>query len=194
MTGASPASQREKHSWMSPPATPQTFCINNWQYPEVSGAVQGHTRSWEPGSCRALPCTLSPRSQHPHAPGYGTPFPATARAADPLCSHLHGCIFLCPLGSHCLDLASVFYSCLLLYKLCGAFTLPLRSCRRLAPESSFSRSLVCEHGENVFFYLNKIKLTTTELAKKSKRNFKSYNAPVNVSRNLSLKKPDAKLI
>lgn len=63
MTGAPPALQRTGF------LPPWTYCINNWQYPEVSGAAQGHTRSWEPGSHRALSCTLSPRSQHPHAPG-----------------------------------------------------------------------------------------------------------------------------
>lgn len=64
MTGASLASQKEKHGWMS---VPWTLCVNNWQYPEVSGALQGHTRSWEPGRHRALSPSLLAMA-HPSLP------------------------------------------------------------------------------------------------------------------------------
>lgn len=133
-------SERKAQLEVCPPSAPWTFCINNWQYPEVSGAVWGHTMS-----CGAPSCTLSPHSWHPCAlvmvvmahPQLPQPVLLTSCAATSMGA------FLCPLRSYCIHLASRFYSCPLLCKL-WALTpplLPFWSCRRLTPESSFSRSL-----------------------------------------------------
>lgn len=85
MTGASPASQREEHSWMS---TPWAFCINNWQYPEIFGAEQRHAPK-VPGAAKGSK-TLPAR--HPGTPMRSPSAAPPALAPDtpaPRLRHIH---------------------------------------------------------------------------------------------------------